>query len=111
MTTDINEIYDELSVGCHAFRDGFKTSYDYIPSKAAGIAFCILFGLTMVGHIVQLSWKRMWWCSVFAIGSAGMNLFFPPYYYQPLDSSTDSKDLSLPLNSGGFGLGRTYLEL
>jgi hypothetical protein len=74
MSSETQQIYEELSVGCHAYREGFKSSYDYIPSKGAGIAFCLLFGITMIAHIVQFSWKRTWWCCVFAIGSAGMNL-------------------------------------
>lgn len=74
MSSKTEKIYEQLSVGCHAYREGFHSSYDYIPSKGAGIAFCLLFGATMIAHIVQFSWKRTWWCCVFAIGSAGTNL-------------------------------------
>ncbi|KAJ5387151.1 RTA1-domain-containing protein [Penicillium cosmopolitanum] len=70
MSSKTEKIYEQLSVGCHAYREGFHSSYDYIPSKGAGIAFCLLFGATMIAHIVQFSWKRTWWCCVFAIGSA-----------------------------------------
>ncbi|KAJ5369017.1 RTA1-domain-containing protein [Penicillium cataractarum] len=58
---------DDLYVGCKAY-NGTDTSYGYIPSGAAGSAFCVLFGVSMVAHIVQFCWKRTWWCSVFAVG-------------------------------------------
>ncbi|KAF7719816.1 RTA-like protein [Penicillium ucsense] len=59
----------KLSVGCHAKIPGVGTSYGYVPSLGAGIAFLVLFGLTMVVHTVQLCWKRTWWCAVFSIGA------------------------------------------
>ncbi|KAJ5692836.1 RTA1-domain-containing protein [Penicillium macrosclerotiorum] len=59
---------DDLYVGCKAYVEGVSTSYGYIPTKGAGIAFCILFGLSMVLHIIQFCWKRAWWCSLFSIG-------------------------------------------
>ncbi|KAJ5504542.1 hypothetical protein N7463_007416 [Penicillium fimorum] len=58
----------EISQGCYAFKPELATQYGYIPTKAAGITFCVLFGLSMVLHIAQFCWKRSWWCSVFAIG-------------------------------------------
>ncbi|RAL11795.1 RTA1 domain-containing protein [Aspergillus homomorphus CBS 101889] len=60
--------HKELSIGCKAYIEGVRTSYGYIPSKSAGIAFCFLFVLSMIAHIVQFSWKRTWWCSLFSIG-------------------------------------------
>ncbi|KAJ5234681.1 RTA1-domain-containing protein [Penicillium citrinum] len=70
MPSNSDDIYEKLSVGCHAHLSGYRTSYDYIPSKGAGIVFCLLFGITFIAHIVQFTWKKTWWCSVFAIGSA-----------------------------------------
>lgn len=64
-----------LYVGCKAY-NGIQTSYGYVPSKGAGVAFCVLFGLSMITHIAQFWWKRTWWCSVFAVGCFGMILFF-----------------------------------
>lgn len=58
----------DLQDSCHAYIPGLETSYNYVPSLAAGVLFCVLFGLSMVVHIVQFTWKRTWWCSVFAIG-------------------------------------------
>lgn len=66
-----NQTDDDLYIGCKAY-NGTDTSYGYVPSSAAGVAFCVLFGLSMLAHIVQFCWKRTWWCSVFALGSFGM---------------------------------------
>ncbi|RAH79232.1 RTA1-domain-containing protein [Aspergillus japonicus CBS 114.51] len=63
-TSDENDIY----VGCKAYTETVSTSYGYIPSEGAGIAFCVLFGLSMIVHIAQFCWKRTWWCSLFSIG-------------------------------------------
>lgn len=56
---------------CAAYIPGVKTSYGYIPSFGAGIAFCVLFGLSMIAHTAQFCWKRTWWCAVFSIGAMG----------------------------------------
>ncbi|KAJ6083081.1 hypothetical protein N7467_007216 [Penicillium canescens] len=58
----------QLEVGCHAPVDGVESSYGYVPTLAAGIAYCTLFGLSMIMHTVQMTWKRTWWTSVFSIG-------------------------------------------
>ncbi|KAJ5174544.1 uncharacterized protein N7482_000421 [Penicillium canariense] len=59
---------EELRTGCPAHIPGVGTSYGYVPTLAAGIAYCTLFGLSMIFHTAQLWWKRTWWCSVFSIG-------------------------------------------
>ena len=69
MVVQVDE--DTIQIGCHAYVDGYDTSYGYIPSKAAGIIFVALFGISMILHIVQFSWKRIWWCSLFSIGCMG----------------------------------------
>lgn len=61
----------ELTIGCHAKIPGVGTSYGYVPTLAAGIAFCVLFGVSMVLHTAQMCWKRTWWTSVFSIGCLG----------------------------------------
>ncbi|KAJ5239951.1 hypothetical protein N7468_004570 [Penicillium chermesinum] len=53
---------------CAAYVPGIGTSYGYVPSLGAGITFCVLFGVSMIAHTVQLCWKRTWWCVVFSIG-------------------------------------------
>lgn len=44
--------YALLQQGCHAYNPDYETSYDYVPSRAAGIVFVILFLIPMVYHIV-----------------------------------------------------------
>ncbi|KAJ5888692.1 RTA1-domain-containing protein [Penicillium taxi] len=79
MTTEI-----DLNAGCLAYNElyetkyGLTTQYGYVPSQGAGIAFCVLFALTMAAHIVQFCWKRTWWCSLFAIGAMGKYLLNIP---------------------------------
>ncbi|KAJ5795558.1 uncharacterized protein N7518_004098 [Penicillium psychrosexuale] len=58
----------ELQYGCPAYIEGVGTSYGYIPSLGAGIAFCTLFGLSLIIHTIQFIWKRQWWASVFSVG-------------------------------------------
>ncbi|EKV07240.1 RTA1 like protein [Penicillium digitatum] len=58
----------QLLNGCPAYIEGVDTSYGYVPSLGAGIAYCTLFGLSMIIHIVQFTWKRQWWASVFSVG-------------------------------------------
>ncbi|KAJ5770597.1 uncharacterized protein N7511_002648 [Penicillium nucicola] len=67
MTYTIQQLI-EINQGCTALKSDLDPSYGYVPTKAAGIAFCVLFGLSMVAHTFQFCWKRTWWCSVFAIG-------------------------------------------
>ncbi|KAL4918520.1 RTA1 like protein-domain-containing protein [Aspergillus aurantiobrunneus] len=63
------EVREQMRTGCYAYVDGYGTPYGYPPSLAAGIVFLVLFGLTMIGHTIQMVWKRTWWCAVFAVGS------------------------------------------
>jgi hypothetical protein len=56
---------------CHAKVPGINTSYGYVPTLGAGIAYCTLFGISMLLHTAQFCWKRTWWCSVFSIGCLG----------------------------------------
>ncbi|KAJ5235029.1 uncharacterized protein N7469_004197 [Penicillium citrinum] len=58
----------ELQIGCHAKIEGLDTSYGYVPTLGAGIAYCVLFGLSMLLHTFQFCWKRTWWASVFSVG-------------------------------------------
>ncbi|RBR15527.1 hypothetical protein FVER53590_25993 [Fusarium verticillioides] len=58
----------DLRNGCHTYMSGTPTSYGYVPSTAAGVVFCILFGLSTIMHIIQLGRSRIWWCSVFVMG-------------------------------------------
>ncbi|KZF22887.1 RTA1-domain-containing protein [Xylona heveae TC161] len=58
-----------LTEACHAYVPGYDPSYGYIPSMAAGITFCVLFGLSMFIHTGQAIWTKRWWCLVFALGA------------------------------------------
>ncbi|KAL4951640.1 RTA1 like protein-domain-containing protein [Aspergillus filifer] len=59
---------DYSSDTCQAYVEGSSTSYGYVPSFAAGVAFVTLFGFSMVAHTAQMALLRSWWCAVFAIG-------------------------------------------
>ncbi|KAL4756368.1 RTA1 domain-containing protein [Aspergillus foveolatus] len=56
------------SYACQAYVEGSTTSYGYVPSFAAGVAFVALFGFSMVAHTAQMALLKSWWCAVFAIG-------------------------------------------
>ncbi|KAH8699306.1 putative RTA1 domain protein [Talaromyces proteolyticus] len=54
---------------CAAYVEGFKPPYNYVPSLGAGVAFCVLFGLSLAIHTAQFSWKRKWSYVLFSIGT------------------------------------------
>lgn len=55
---------------CHAEPiEGFPYSYGYRPSLAAGIVFCILFAIALLGHGVQTFRHRRWTSITLAIGA------------------------------------------
>ena len=68
------ELKQQLQSSCHSLVDGIDTAYGYKPSLAAGIVFCVLFGLSMLLHTAQFVWKRTWWCAVFSVGCLSMSL-------------------------------------
>ena len=76
--TPQQKFLQELRTGCHAYNEHYDTSYGYVPSVAAGIAFLVLFGLSMVVHTVQAAWKRTWWTLLFSIGCLSMSLLRIP---------------------------------
>lgn len=57
---------------CHAYVEGYSTSYGYVPSLSAASAFVAFFGLSMLLHTTQMIWFRTWWCAVFSIGCLGV---------------------------------------
>lgn len=61
----------DLLIGCQPKEAGYPTNYGYIPGLGAGVAFCVLFGLSMIIHTIQFCWKRTWWCAVFSVGALG----------------------------------------
>ncbi|CAD0092219.1 unnamed protein product [Aureobasidium vineae] len=56
------------STGCVAYNPSQRTAYGYVPSLAAGIVYCVLFGLSMVAHTFQAIKTRALWNLVFAVG-------------------------------------------
>ncbi|PKK49652.1 hypothetical protein CI102_5424 [Trichoderma harzianum] len=46
-----------------------KNDYGYWPSLGAGIAFDVLFGLALIGHVIQAIRFRRWTSILFAIGA------------------------------------------
>ena len=57
------------TTGCLAWDPEQRNAYGYRPSFAAGIVYCVLFGLSMIVHCVQAAWTRGWWNLVFAVGA------------------------------------------
>ena len=55
--------------GCLAYTPTQETAYGYVPSLAAGIVYCALFGLSMLAHVYQTIRYRSWWTFVFAVGA------------------------------------------
>ncbi|KAI6084893.1 RTA1-domain-containing protein [Hypoxylon rubiginosum] len=48
---------------------GFDYSYGYRPSLAAGIVFCVLFGIGFFGHLLQSIRFRRWTSALLTIGA------------------------------------------
>ncbi|KAI9733667.1 MAG: hypothetical protein M1834_003269 [Cirrosporium novae-zelandiae] len=71
---------NSLTSGCHAWVDGVNNQYGYKPSLGAGAAFCVLFGLSMIGHIVEAVRRKRWWLLVFAIGALAPTFFTAGIY-------------------------------
>ena len=67
---------DELSKkqqgsGCLAYDPLVDPTYGYVPNRAVGIIFAVIFGVIMVLHIGQASIKKKWWYYTFAIAALG----------------------------------------
>ncbi|KAI8657121.1 hypothetical protein NCS57_01089400 [Fusarium keratoplasticum] len=60
---------DVLKKGCHDLIAGYDTSYGYVPTFGAGIAFCILFLLSTSAHVFQFARVRRWTSLTFALGA------------------------------------------
>ncbi|KAF2429637.1 RTA1-domain-containing protein [Tothia fuscella] len=55
--------------GCAPYDPEFGNQYGYKPSTAAAGIFTALFAISTILHIVQASWRRMWWNYMFAVGA------------------------------------------
>ncbi|KAJ4177977.1 hypothetical protein NW755_013527 [Fusarium falciforme] len=60
---------DVLKKGCHDLIAGYDTSYGYVPTFGAGIAFCVLFLLSTSAHVFQFARMRRWTSLTFALGA------------------------------------------
>lgn len=60
------------STGCVPYNPAQRTAYGYVPSLAAGIVYCVLFGLSMIAHTFQAIKTRALWNLVFAVGCLSM---------------------------------------
>jgi len=56
------------STGCVPYDPRQRTAYGYVPSLAAGIVYCVIFGLSMIAHTFQAIKTRALWNLVFAVG-------------------------------------------
>ncbi|KAH6869136.1 RTA1 like protein-domain-containing protein [Thelonectria olida] len=63
------EQMDALKKGCRSLIPGIDTSYGYVPTLGVGIAFCALFGLSLLGHFAQFIRKRHWTSFAFGLGA------------------------------------------
>jgi hypothetical protein len=50
---------------------GVGSPYGYLPSFAAGIAFCVIFGLSMFHHTYVSIRYKTWWQFIFVVGALG----------------------------------------
>lgn len=48
---------------------GWPYSYGYRPSFAAGVTFCVLFGVALLGHSVRAIYLRRWTSILLAVGA------------------------------------------
>jgi hypothetical protein len=60
------------STGCVPYDPRQRTAYGYVPSLAAGIVYCVIFGLSMIAHTFQAIKTRALWNLVFAVGCLSM---------------------------------------
>ena len=52
---------------CVAAIEGVGSPYGYIPSFGAGIAFCVVFGISMLAHAFVTIKNRTWWQFIFVM--------------------------------------------
>jgi hypothetical protein len=51
--------------------DGVEGPYGYRPGFGAGIAFCVVFGISMLLHIYSSIRYKTWWQFIFVVGALG----------------------------------------
>lgn len=63
---------------CYPYTEGVRSVYKYYPSLAAGIIFCILFGIPFFYHTFQSIRLRAATSIVLAFGALSMSSSTPP---------------------------------
>ena len=72
--------FDRNSCVAWANIPGYDGPYGYDPCLAAGIAFCVLFGTSMLLHTFESVRTRTWWQIVFAAGALSKSSPLPFKY-------------------------------
>lgn len=60
---------------CVAAIDGVDSPYGYVPGFGAGIAYCVIFGISMLAHAFTSIKYKTWWQFIFVVGALGKNPF------------------------------------
>lgn len=66
---ELEAFMDEIQQGCHAVVPSLETAYGYVPSFAAGILFCVLFGTPLLYHTFQFCRVRKSASILLALGA------------------------------------------
>lgn len=70
VTPDMWTAWMDLRKECYPdLIDGVDPSYGYRPTLGAGIAFDVLFGICIIGHLIQLIRFRRWTSGLMLAGA------------------------------------------
>lgn len=86
----------EIQQGCHAYTPLLSPTYGYVPSLAAGIVFCVLFGIPLLYHTFQFCRVRKSSSILLALGALSTYLHLPD---RPVSSRSTSMADTHPPNS------------
>ena len=64
-----NDATGNLLLHCHAYIPGISTAYGYVPTFAAGIVYCVLFGTAFCVQAYRGFRYRRWTCYCLFVGS------------------------------------------
>lgn len=70
-----------LAIGnaaCYPYTPGIRPTYGYFPSEAAGIIFCVLFGIPLLYHTFQSIRLRAATAILLALGALSKSPLLPP---------------------------------
>lgn len=75
---DLWTAWMELRKECYPdLIEGVNPSYGYRPTLGAGIAFDVLFGICVIGHLIQLIRFRQWTSGLMMVGAISAYYPFP----------------------------------